>query len=279
MPLDVNESATPRTPIITDPDIENGYVRLDRSDVLYNDYNTTTLLTITSATANATGTPLATSVCSLTASLTGSNSAVYHTVRMALYNEGMENTFTGLTSDIGIISFRKRKIDTKLKIGTLTASVSSGSFSGDFVDTGSGQFKRLLNSAIVGNVINDLGLVVLTAGTSGIVLDITAVKYNAVIQNTSLNVFCKCYPYQLNFSLNPTSLQTNSNWMDEPFTASTSSSTFSTQLTKSGIAWQPLITHVGVYDDNNNLLAVAKLATALRKPTDLPLTFRLNLDL
>ena len=85
----------------------------------------------------------------------------------------------------------------------------------------------------------------------------------------------------MNFSLNPTAFSTGSvsSYMEDPLTASTSSCDYDSQLVSSGISWQPLVTTVGLYDDDNNLLAVAKLAKPLRKPTDIPLTIKTQIDI
>ena len=274
MPTDIKLSVTPKLPIIADPDIENGYVKLDNADILYVNFETTSLVSLS-------GSVTADTVCALTASLTNSFSGRYQAIRMALFNNGFENTFTGLTSDIGVYEIRKRNFDTSIKPGTLTATVSGGLFAGDFIDTGSGQMKRVSNAAIVGNILYDDGILVITSSASSITNSISSVRYNAKVLNTQLNVFCKCQSDELNFTLNPTAFASDDvdNWLSEPFTASTSASRYNSQLTLSGVGWSPYITHVGVYDDNNELLAVAKLAIPLKKPTDLPMTFRLNIDI
>jgi hypothetical protein len=40
-----------------------------------------------------------------------------------------------------------------------------------------------------------------------------------------------------------------------------------------------MITSVGLYNENNELLAVAKLARPVKKPTDLPITFKVSIDI
>ena len=42
--------------------------------------------------------------------------------------------------------------------------------------------------------------------------------------------------------------------------------------------FSPYITSVGLYDDDYNLLAVAKMTKPMKKPTDLPLTFKVSID-
>ena len=52
---------------------------------------------------------------------------------------------------------------------------------------------------------------------------------------------------------------------------------FTPSMTGAGAG--PYITTVGLYDNNNDLMAVAKLARPLKKPTDLPLTFKVQIDI
>jgi hypothetical protein len=42
---------------------------------------------------------------------------------------------------------------------------------------------------------------------------------------------------------------------------------------------EPFITTIGLYSEDNSLLAIAKLAQPIRKPVSYPITFRVQLDL
>lgn len=42
---------------------------------------------------------------------------------------------------------------------------------------------------------------------------------------------------------------------------------------------QPYITTIGLYNDENELLAVAKISQPIRKPMSFPITFRIRIDL
>lgn len=258
-------------PLVVNKDIENAYVKLGSADVLYNLYETSRILTLSGAT-------LTTSVSAFIATETGSLSSYWNVLRLHAYNRNMEDATTSITGGFGVCSIRKVAVDTKIKPGTLTATCS-GSLSGDYYDSGSGAIIFNTDGSTVGAMYNDDGMFMITGTSSAMVQSISSVKYKASVINTSLNVFCKCAPDEQNFSLNPTSLEAIGDWMTDPFTASTSSSTLRYDFTKSGIAWAPLITNVGLYDDNNNLLAIAKFARPLRKPTDVPLTFHLRIDL
>lgn len=265
---------TPNLPIIPIPEITSTYVKLEHGEVVYNNFISSRLLTIS-------GNSLYTSVCSATASLTNSLSSQYHTISMYSYNEGFESTVSGLTTNLGYIFLRKRFFDTSIVKGTLTATVT-GSLAGDFYDSGSGQFIRKTSGLAVGNIFNDYGLITITASSVYTLIDsITAIRYQAEVLNTTINVFCTCKPNELNFSLNPTAFEPTqvANWLLSGYTASTDNAIFKDDFTSSGYAWQPIITTIGLYDDENNLLAIAKISKPIRKPTSLPITFVLKCEI
>tara|TARA_R110000751_G_scaffold116844_1_gene216950 strand:- start:328 stop:585 length:258 start_codon:yes stop_codon:yes gene_type:complete len=62
-------------------------------------------------------------------------------------------------------------------------------------------------------------------------------------------------------------------------TADTGNHKYWSDLVSSGHKFSPIISNVGLYNDSNELIAVAKLAAPLRKPTDLPITIRLSIDI
>lgn len=85
--------------------------------------------------------------------------------------------------------------------------------------------------------------------------------------NTNINstlVFCRATADEFNYSSNPTFTDTNGNIIviDDP----TTDRTFS------------YITTVGLYDANDNLLAVAKMSRPIEKNDEKDLTFRIRLD-
>jgi len=104
--------------------------------------------------------------------------------------------------------------------------------------------------------------------------------YTNVYQNT-MNVFCRCQPDELNYTLNPTAFKPDKveDWMNSSFTSSTDNAEYRSDFTSSGMNWQPYITSIGLYDDNNDLLAIAKLTRPLRKSSDIPMTFQIRIDI
>lgn len=268
----------PTLPIKVDEDIQSAYVDLTPKDTVITNFNSSRLLTITGTTTGSDS--LATSVCSLTAALSGSNSATYHSTRMILNYRHFEESFSSLQSSVGIFTLKKRLFDTKLLEGSVTAT-ATGAHEGDYYDNASGQMIANNGTSAVGVISYDDALFVISSTQSAMVQSITAFRYKAVVQHTEISVYCKAQPNELNFSLNPSVFNLTSigySYIGDPLTSSTSACDFYPDLVSSGVSWSPSISHVGLYDDDNNLLAVAKFTRPIKKPTDIPITVRVQLD-
>ncbi len=249
------------------------------------------------------------SMTGVTASVTGSKSGYFMSVGMLLSNRGFTDSFTGTTTasldaagvnDIGIFTLRKRLFDLGIEKGGMTATVTGvnyagDSIAGDYYDSGSGQFIQKSTGNTIGATLMDDGMfVVTTANMREVATSVTSVKYKTKVLGTSLNVFCKCQPDELNFSTNFTSALTgtvssdtttageiqqayNNLWTKSQLTGSTDRFSYTPSMTGAGAG--PFITTVGLYNNANDLMAVAKLARPLKKPKDLPLTFKVQIDI
>ena len=249
------------------------------------------------------------SMTAMTASITGSNSGYFMSVGMLLSNRGFTDSFTSTTTaaleaagvnDIGIFTLRKRLFDLGVEKGGMTATVTGtnyagDSIAGDYYDSGSGQFiQKTTGNTIGASLIDDGMFVITTANMREVATSVTSVKYKTKVLGTSINVFCKCQPDEMNFSTNFTSALTgsvssdttsageiqqayNNLWTKSPLTGNSDRMRFTPSMTGAGAG--PYITTVGLYDNNNDLMAVAKLARPLKKPTDLPLTFKVQIDI
>ena len=249
------------------------------------------------------------SMTGVTASVTGSKSGYFMSVGMLLSNRGFTTSFTGTTTasldaagvnDIGIFTLRKRLFDLGIEKGGMTATVTGvnyagDSIAGDYYDSGSGQFIQKSTGNTIGASLIDDGMFVVTAANMReVATSVTSVKYKTKVLGTAINVFCKCQPDEMNFSTNFTSALTgtvssdttsageiqqayNNLWTKSPLTGATDRFTYTPSMTGAGAG--PYITTVGLYDNNNDLMAVAKLARPLKKPTDLPLTFKVQIDI
>ena len=88
--------------------------------------------------------------------------------------------------------------------------------------------------------------------------------YDLSFNNTELNstiYFCRIKHNDFNYSSNPTYLSSSQIRLNDP--------------TDTPVAY---ITSIGLYDDDNNLLAVGKLSEPLRKDPTLEYTLRARLD-
>ena len=319
--LDGSVTGGPVVPIPTHPRIQTAYAPLNVNDVYICNFETSRQFTLSGLSgvtmANAidgaadhgmVASPKD-SMTAVTASVTGSMSGYFMTVGMLLNNRGFTDSFTGTTTasiaaagvaDIGVFALRKRLFDTCLQPGCLTATVTGvnyagASIAGDYYDSGSGQFiQKSTGNTIGASLLDDGMFVVTTANMREVATSVTSVKYKTKVLGTTINVFCKCQPDEMNFSTNFTSAvvstvssettslgeiqQSYDNILTKsPLTGSTDRFEFTQSMTGNGDG--PFITTVGLYNNDNDLMAVAKLARPLKKPTDLPLTFKVQIDI
>jgi hypothetical protein len=319
--IDGSVTGGPVVPTPTHPLIKSAYAPLKPSDTYLTNFETSRQFTL----SGLSGVTMAAaidgktdhgmvaspkdSMTGVTASVTGSKSGYFMSVGMLLSNRGFTDSFTGTTTasldaaganDIGVFTLRKRLFDLGIEKGGMTATVTGvnyagDSIAGDYYDSGSGQFIQKSTGNTIGATLIDDGMfVVTTANMREVATSVTSVKYKTKVLATSINVFCKCQPDEMNFSTNFTSALTgtvssdttsageiqqsyNNLWTKSPLTGSTDRFTYTPSMTGAGAG--PYITTVGLYDNNNDLMAVAKLARPLKKPTDLPLTFKVQIDI
>jgi|10_taG_2_1085330.scaffolds.fasta_scaffold56004_2 hypothetical protein len=300
--------ANPLLPIAIHNSVDSTYVKIKPSDRVIVNFETSRGHTISSISSTITKgqadhnivTAPNDSVCAFTASWSGSNSSYWLNTRMLLKNEGWGNSFTattGLNTDIGVFALRKKMFDIGVVEGGLTATATgvtydATSIAGDYYDSGSGALIQKSSGNTVGIVIPDSGMFVVTSSTvREVATSVTSVSFKSRVMHTNLNVFCKCQSNELNFTFNPTAVMTGSltsSSIVESFdnlltksnlTADTGNHKYWSDLVSSGHKFSPVISHVGLYNDSNELMAVAKLAAPLKKPTDLPITVRVSVDL
>ena len=319
--IDGSVTGGPVVPTPTHPLIKSAYTFLNPSDTYLCNFETSRRLTL----SGLSGVTLTTnaqriadhgmvaspkdSLTAFTASVTGSKSGYYMSVGLLLKNRGFTDSFTGTTTgaiaaagvnDIGVFTLRKRFFDTGLEKGGLTATVtgvnySGESIAGDYYDSGSGQFIQKSTGDTIGAVLVDDGMFVVTsAAMREVATAVTGIIYKSKVLGTSINVFCKCQPDEMNYTTNLTSALTGSVSSDttgagsiqqaynnlltkSPITGSTDRSAYTPSITGAGAG--PFITAVGLYNNDNDLMAVAKLARPLKKPTDLPITFKVQIDI
>ena len=136
---------------------------------------------------------------------------------------------------------------------------------------------------------------VVTAATMReVATSVTSIQYKTRVVGTSISIFCKCQPNELNYTTNFTAALTgtvssdttgagsiqqayNNLWTKSPLTGSSDRMRYTPSITGAGSA--PFITTIGLYDNNNDLMALAKLARPLKKITGIPMTFKVQIDI
>lgn len=145
-------------------------------------------------------------------------------------------------------------------------------FNGLLVDDGEGQIVLGTPTTTkeigkkVGDIIYTHGLVVFTDEDyadffSG--FDSTTVNWKSRQSIYTSNYTCKVRDEEFNFSLNPSSIKDNNGNIADNLT---------------GTEFKPYVTTIGLYNDDQELIAVAKLGQPIPKSTDTDMTFVVKLD-
>lgn len=193
---------------------------------------------------------------------------------------------TSSSAFIGVLSIPSRLYGDTIQPGSFIYSSDSGSVS----DDGNGNLIFSIDNSYCGNIIYQHGLAVFTKDTTGGGVDVygTATygtssyggSSNAFINNfmVSNNVTCsfsssytlyetqfKCTfdPSEFNFSLNPSLI---------------SGSTGNVYDFVTGSYFNPYVTTVGLYNENQDLIAVGKLAKPLPSNNVTDTTILINID-
>jgi hypothetical protein len=159
------------------------------------------------------------------------------------------------------------------------------------IDDGFGRLISSVNtSSILGNIFYNSGIAIIKQDTgsysSSLVTDNglflttgsqTQVQLNGIHTIYEHQVICTVEPGEFNFSTNPT-LRNN------VLSGSLSSSTFTQQTGSTGVGLifsgtlSPYFTTVGLYDDQNQLVAVAKMARPIKRVVDTQQTVIIRFD-
>jgi len=222
------------------------------------------------------------------------------------YNDTINDTRLGLGT-VGIIYTPKIKFGEAIRPSSFTAAISNNwslvdsSSSNDsfgiinLVPTNSLSTNWKSCSVSAGFIFYDLGIALIhgpTLTAVNLVSSITSINFQSTYNMYQYNFFCTAGADQLNYSTNDNIFYNNSMTGDPDDNPSLTSYTNGYQWGTYSLTgnyrsqfylkdfWKrsPYITSIGLYDDNNNLLAIAKLATPLRKSFNTPTTIRIILD-
>lgn len=166
-------------------------------------------------------------------------------------------------SNITVLSIPSKQFGEYIKPGSYSSSLA--------VDDGQGNL--ISNSLNVGNIIYDAGLAIFTGENgSGGNYDFTGSKWESTLTIYETQYKCTIRANELNYSLNP-SLTTT--YGSDSIIIS-GSSTYKDFVT--GSDFSPYVTTVGLYDEEQNLLAVAKLGQPLPTSQTTDTTILINID-
>ena len=152
-------------------------------------------------------------------------------------------------------------------------SITSGSTSGSILDDGEGKlYLSGSNSGAdgtnVGDIIYPHGNFILTdTSAADLLLNYSGLTGTWQSAQTVLeaNYYCKVSDYEFNYTHNPSAKVSGSNGR------------LADNVT--GSYFTPYVTSIGLYNDTNELIAVAKLGQPVPKSPDTEMTFAIRLDL
>ena len=194
---------------------------------------------------------------------------------------------TGSNEIVGIISIPSKLYGDKIKPGSFVFTAESGSV----YDDGNGSLFFSLDNGYAGNIIYQHGLIILTrdntstggslygSGTYG--TGTYAGDANPFIENfiNSANATCS---FSSSFDLFETQYKCTIDTSEFNFSLNPSLISGSTEGTVydfvTGSYFNPYITTVGLYNENQDLIAVGKLAKPLPSNNTTDLTILINLD-
>lgn len=172
--------------------------------------------------------------------------------------------------DAGIAVFDLEKITSGSQFisGTIDAMSSLGvQVLGGVGTETSGTAKFIPDFMVSGSVDNIVDHLCGTRFQSG---SLTAITFQNVTNINSSLIFCRAPADEFNYSSNPTFVDTATNTKGRIVVIDPGEEGTQDTFT--------YVTTIGLYDDNSNLLAVAKLSRPVEKSPERDLTFRVRLD-
>lgn len=246
---------------------------------------------------------------------TGSTQLVYNSIKQLYYSNYLENGRNGKVSNVATASFNTdgtvigprytpnyiNNIQSSEEFRYFTTESFGGVFEGsikylsipsklfgDYIKPGSysdnqvsddGQGNLIEGSTNVGNIIYKEGLIIITGNTS---TGPGSGQFH-IFQNpqweSSYTIYetqykCTIRANEFNYSLNPSLLSSSIVGQNEILESG--SAAYADFVT--GSDFSPYVTTIGLYDDNQNLLAVGKLAQPLPTSQTTDTTILINLD-
>lgn len=174
---------------------------------------------------------------------------------------------TGNGEQVGVFSIPSRMFGTYIKPGSFTWEDNTNGIT--FTDDGEGNILR--NSTIVGNIVYQHGIAVLTEqDIEGLnISDFTSAANVTCSFQSTVTIYesqhkCTIRENEFNYTLNPSTTSGSDGLAYSYVTAS---------------YFSPFITTIGLYNDNQDLVAVAKVAQPVPTSATTDLSILINLDL
>lgn len=225
----------------------------------------------------------------------------YHSIKAQFYtNPATASILTEVGRRISYASTNERVLENQLAVfsipqskygeGIKIGSVQFTSGSETYVDDG---YSNLVyNNEIKGNIFYDRGIIVMTKNIeSGSVLNQYTINYRSTKTIYENEIFLSVLENEFNVSQNPTAVDWNSNRTDGKIKLYSITSSidptkvggfgeydYSSSVDPTGSYLAPYITTIGLYDNELNMVAVAKLPQPIKSLPDYPINFIIRLD-
>lgn len=171
-----------------------------------------------------------------------------------------------LPDNITIVSIPRDLFGVGIQPGTFSLQ------SGSFIIQDNSEGEVFTGSLKVGDLIYPHGILILS-GSSPINFAHTTASFNARQPIHTLNIHCKVLDSEMNHTSNPSAMSFESlNGL-----IARSGGTYISDVT--GSSFQPYTTTIGLYNDSNDLIAVAKLGRPTPKSQNTDMTFVIKLDM
>lgn len=166
---------------------------------------------------------------------------------------------------IGVISIPSKYYGNYIQPNSLQIIISASSIpSGSYTDDGEGNI--ISSSTHAGNIIYEDGILILTGTGSGVGTTFSAptIEFQSSITLYETQYKCTIRANEYNYSLNPSLLKSGSTDTYKDFVT--------------GSDFSPYVTTVGLYNENQELIAVGKLAQPLPTSQTTDTTILINID-
>jgi hypothetical protein len=181
-----------------------------------------------------------------------------------------------LEDEIAVLAIPQLKYGEGVKVGSVILRDTATGIT--YTDDG---FSNLIDSGsnIKGNIFYDRGLIVLAKDiTSGSTLLTFFLDYRSTKTIYENEIFLSVLESEFNVSTNPTAVNWNSDRTYGQVKPEFWEYEFSSSMDPTGSYLAPYVTTIGLYDDELNMVAIAKLPQPIKSLPDYPLNFIVRFD-